>query len=117
MSISCLLCLNTYTINIYIFRYCNLSNSESKSNGLFPIFYLSTCNIYFILHSSPHFVLVYTRIFYIYIFIVYMVIYVFICYNRINNNTYTYIYMYALPHIFYHDTSHTIKKIYFCLDK
>ena len=38
MSISCLLRLNTYTINIYVFRYCNLSNSESKSNGLFPIF-------------------------------------------------------------------------------
>ena len=110
MSISCLLCVNTYTNNTYIFRYCNLSNSKCKSNGLFLLFLFIYMQyiFYFIffpsLRSGIHT--------YIFTYIVYMVIYVFIYYNHINNSTHTYVYMYTLPHIFYHDAPHNIKKKY-----
>ena len=79
----------------------------------FLYFYLFTCNIYFILHSSPHFVLVYTRIFYIYIIIVYMVIYVFIYYNRINNNTHTHIYVCMRSRTFFTTKHPTLYKSIF----
>ena len=48
---------NTHTINIYIFRHCNLSISKNKNNGQFPLFYLFTCIIHLFLHTF-HFVLI-----------------------------------------------------------
>jgi len=68
VSISCLLRVNTYTINIYIFRYCNLSISKIKSNGQLLLSYLFTCIIPLFFHFS-HFVLV---ILYAYVYILYI---------------------------------------------